>query len=435
MKEHKVEKRRKDPSDFATVDKVLDNKSVKILTSLQNRKKLFNLSGSISTGKEASIFTGMSILNLNSKFTDSNSDENKEKTADLKKYSFSLENSSEPINLIPVAIKIFKTSTMFFKDRSKYIENEKRFSNFCTSNSRKLIKIWAEKEVRNLKRLIKNGIPCPVPIYLKKNIIVMNLIGDVAIKNNIENSVLPDISSCSIDFIPAVRLKDSPITENLYFQAVEILKNMFLKANLVHADFSEYNLLVYREKVYVIDVGQSIDKDHENAFYFLITDITNINSFFRSKKIDVSTENDIFIEITGLRIPAYLKDIKLNKNSFIPSSLSEIANAEDVKLFMSDESISCDSIEDSLESSNLTATEIADIEILKEETVEFTGNQTINYFEENKDKIDICKRKMNNIKISQNENKTRKRIVKEMNKERRKNRSEKKKKKNEIKKN
>ena len=54
-----------------------------------------------------------------------------------------------------VAIKIFKTSILVFKDREKYIEGEHRFRRAPSRcNPRKLIKIWAEKELRNLKRIV-----------------------------------------------------------------------------------------------------------------------------------------------------------------------------------------------------------------------------------------------------------------------------------------
>ena len=53
-----------------------------------------------------------------------------------------------------LAIKIYKTSILIFKDREKYIDGEFRFRRAPSRcNPRKLIKIWAEKEMRNLKRI------------------------------------------------------------------------------------------------------------------------------------------------------------------------------------------------------------------------------------------------------------------------------------------
>lgn len=49
----------------------------------------------------------------------------------------------------------------------------------CKGNPRKMIKLWAEKEIRNLKRIQQAGsIPCPKPILVKSNVLVMSFIGD-----------------------------------------------------------------------------------------------------------------------------------------------------------------------------------------------------------------------------------------------------------------
>ena len=76
------------------------------------------------------------------------------------------------------AIKIYKTSILIFKDREKYIEGERRFRRAPSRcNPRKLIKIWAEKELRNLKRIYQSEIPCPEPIRVKTNVLVMKFLG------------------------------------------------------------------------------------------------------------------------------------------------------------------------------------------------------------------------------------------------------------------
>lgn len=53
-----------------------------------------------------------------------------------------------------IAIKIYKTSILIFKDRERYVDGEFRFRRgHCKGNPRKMIKLWAEKELRNLKRI------------------------------------------------------------------------------------------------------------------------------------------------------------------------------------------------------------------------------------------------------------------------------------------
>ena len=51
-------------------------------------------------------------------------------------------------------MKIFKTSILVFKDRDKYVSGDYRFRNgYSRHNPRKMVKMWAEKEFRNLTRL------------------------------------------------------------------------------------------------------------------------------------------------------------------------------------------------------------------------------------------------------------------------------------------
>lgn len=77
------------------------------------------------------------------------------------------------------AIKIFKTSILIFKDRERYVSGEFRFRHGqCKGNPRKMVKQWAEKEVRNLKRIRMCGkINVPWPYFLKNNVIIMEFVG------------------------------------------------------------------------------------------------------------------------------------------------------------------------------------------------------------------------------------------------------------------
>ena len=49
---------------------------------------------------------------------------------------------------------------------------------FKKMNPRKMIRMWCEKELFNLKLLLKAGIPCPEPVCIKKHILFMRFIGD-----------------------------------------------------------------------------------------------------------------------------------------------------------------------------------------------------------------------------------------------------------------
>ncbi|KAI5168786.1 RIO kinase 1 [Pancytospora epiphaga] len=380
MDKCKEEKRRKDKSDHATADKVLDPNTLSILTKLQKREKIFDLSGTISSGKEANIYTARCSTSLVSKFISTNVDEEK---------------------IVPVVLKIYKTSTMVFKDRERYIVDEKRFANFCRNNSRKLVKVWAEKEVRNLKRMEKYGIPCPKPMYLKKSILIMSMIGEE---------------------IPAPRLKDAAVDdwESVYKECIMLLEQLYQKAGLVHADFSEYNLIYHNKRVFVIDVGQSIEKSQDNSNMFLLMDIRNCNDFFERKGVSINSDVEVFERITGLKIPHYLKrDGKLSKDTFIPTRITEVANMEDYALFIPDKpDINGNNSECRVESRSY---ETEDNEISNEESVSSNKEELDNPVV----KIDVCLRRLRLKKPEITEdaekgyNKERKRLVKEMNRDRR----------------
>merc|ERR1719354_657274 len=184
------------------------------------------------------------------------------------------------------AIKIYKTSIMVFKDRDRYITGEHRFRSGFGKNPRKMIKVWAEKEARNLVRLRNGGVPCPVLDFLKGHVLVMDFIG----KNG----------------VPAPLLKDVNLTESkyreLYLECILIVRKMYHKCNLVHADLSEFNLLYHNGSIVVIDVSQSVEHDHPSALEFLRSDCTNINHFFGKNKVCVLSLQELFNFVTDVTI-------------------------------------------------------------------------------------------------------------------------------------
>jgi len=67
---------------------------------------------------------------------------------------------------------------------------------------------------------------------------------------------------------------------DLYVEMLTIMRVMYRKCKLIHADLSEYNVLYHQCHLYVIDVSQSVEQDHPRAFDFLRSDIRNIEDFF-----------------------------------------------------------------------------------------------------------------------------------------------------------
>jgi RIO kinase 1 len=220
----------KDKSDRATSEQVLDPRTRIILFKMIGRELIQEVNGCVSTGKEANVYHALTPTSTH------------------------------------IALKIYKTSILVFKDRDRYVTGEYRFRRgYSRRNPRKMVRLWAEKEMRNLKRLVSAGIPCPEPIEVRENILVMGFLGDE------EGWASP-------------RLKDADIPSALYPALYEELvlnvRKMYHTCKLVHADLSEYNILFHGGHLCIIDVSQSVEHDHPSAFDFLRSDIKNIEDFF-----------------------------------------------------------------------------------------------------------------------------------------------------------
>ena len=57
------------------------------------------------------------------------------------------------------------------------MSGDPRFRSYSNGNPRKMVKMWAEKEMRNLARLHAAGIRCPKPVQLRTHVLVMEFIG------------------------------------------------------------------------------------------------------------------------------------------------------------------------------------------------------------------------------------------------------------------
>ncbi|KAG5941125.1 hypothetical protein E4U59_001928 [Claviceps monticola] len=247
----------KDKADRATSEQVLDQRTRMILLQMINRGFVSEVHGAISTGKEANVYGGVLV---------------DDKTGDA----------------IQKAIKVYKTAILVFKDREKYITGEHRFKGgFDKGNNRKMVKLWAEKEFRNLRRIYNAGIPCPEPITLKLHVLVMGFLGDK------KGWAYP-------------RLRDAVLTgddveqqwRSLYIQLLGVMRKMHQVCRLVHADLSEYNILYNKGLLYIIDVSQSVEPDHLRSLEFLRMDIKNVGDFFRRKSVDTLSDRAIFNFIT-----------------------------------------------------------------------------------------------------------------------------------------
>lgn len=240
----------KDKADRATTEQVLDPRTRMILFKLLGRGIIHEVNGCVSTGKEANVYFAPSP------------------TGDC-------------------AIKVYKTSILVFKDRDKYVTGEFRFRHgYSKHNPRKMVRLWAEKEMRNLNRLHNCGVPCPKPFVLRGHVLVMEFMG--------ENGW------------PSPKLKDAQLSDGkareLYLECILAMRKLYQNCKLVHADLSEYNILYSKGHICVIDVSQAVEHDHPQALEFLRKDCANITDFFRRKHVAVMTVKELFDFVTDITI-------------------------------------------------------------------------------------------------------------------------------------
>ncbi|EDV51442.1 serine/threonine-protein kinase RIO1 [Drosophila erecta] len=293
----------RDKHDRATAEQVMDPRTRMILFKLLNRGMIQEINGCISTGKEANVYHAVS------------------------------KNGEEEF-----AIKIYKTSILVFKDRDKYVSGEFRFRHgYCKHNPRKMVRTWAEKEMRNYLRMRNAGVPVPEPILLRSHVLVMRF--------------------CGRDGWPAPKLKDVELSTSkareLYRDCVVIMWRIYNQCRLVHADLSEFNILLQDGQLVIIDVSQSVEHDHPHSFDFLRKDCTNISEFFRKRAVATMTVKELFDFITDQtittenmeecleRISERIKDRDFDaisaqekideavwQNTYIPKRLDEVRHFE-----------------------------------------------------------------------------------------------------------
>ncbi|CAI9754391.1 unnamed protein product [Fraxinus pennsylvanica] len=289
-------------ADRATVEQAIDPRTRMVLFKMLNRGVFNDINGCISTGKEANVYHA----------TKSDCQE--------------------------MAIKVYKTSVLVFKDRDRYVQGDYRFRyGYCKHNPRKMVKTWAEKEMRNLMRLRAAGIRCPAPLLLRLHVLVMEFIGKAG--------------------WAAPRLKDAALSLDKlregYVEMIMAMRTLYQKCKLVHGDLSEYNILYFEGHLYIIDVSQSVDLDHPHALDFLREDCIHVSDFFRKHGIAVMTIRELFDFIVDPTIDddsvdGYLEAVQQKilargdvisaeeeiadsvfVQSFIPKTLDHVKNAED----------------------------------------------------------------------------------------------------------
>jgi len=232
-------------SERATVEEVFDQATRMVIYELLNSGVLYEVHGVVNAGKEARVYWGT----------------NKE-GKDL-------------------AVKVYLTaSAEFRKGMFKYIEGDYRFKG-VKRDTRSMIFAWAQKEFRNLEQADRAKVRVPKPVAVKNNVLVMEFIG----KDGVNAPSLKE------------QAPDDP--EKVYGVLLTFLKRLYSKADLVHGDLSEYNVMMWKGKPVIFDVAQAVPTSQPMAEFFLRRDLTNVNRFFSRLGVTVLSVEEAYKRVVG----------------------------------------------------------------------------------------------------------------------------------------
>jgi len=232
-------------SERATLEEVFDQATRMVIYKFLTEGILNEVHGVVSAGKEARVYWGK---------------------------------NKEGKNL---AVKIYLTSSAEFKKGMfKYIEGDYRFKG-VKHDTRSLIFAWAQKEFRNLEQATRAGVTVPKPIAVKNNVLVMEFIG--------ENGVSA----------PSLKEQVPVEPEKTYRMILKHVERLYRKADLVHGDLSEYNVMVWRGMPVLFDMSQSVPTSHPLAKFLLERDLTNLNRFFNRFGVSVLSADEAYKLVTG----------------------------------------------------------------------------------------------------------------------------------------
>lgn len=239
--EDKVEawrRRVKDEDERKTYDEVFDRSTLVLLQRFISKGTFDTLDFPIATGKEGNVFRA------------------------------SGEEGAR-------AVKIYRVSTATYRALTKYIEGDPRFLR-VGGNRRKIIFAWAQKEFKNLERMRQHGVRVPRPVTVRNNVLVMEYLGS-------PEAPAPELRRVTVD---------DP--EALYDLLLEDMRRIH-RAELVHGDLSEYNVLVWEGAPWIIDVGQAVHLDHPQAEAWFRRDMENMARYF-TRLLDRPMDADTLAE-------------------------------------------------------------------------------------------------------------------------------------------
>jgi RIO kinase 1 len=231
--------------EYEALEEVFDRSTLMLIYEFMNKGVIDEIHGVVKAGKEARVYWGKN-----------------KKGREL-------------------AIKIYLVvSAEFRKGMLKYIEGDPRFRGF-RRDTRSLIFAWAQKEFRNLQQAKAAKVRVPTPITVRKNVLIMDFIGKDGVS------------------APSMKEKPPKNPEKAYNELLTYLNRLYNKAELVHGDLSEYNIMFWKGYSVLFDMAQAVPLSHPMAEFLLRRDLTNLNRFFSRLNINTFSLEECYKKVTG----------------------------------------------------------------------------------------------------------------------------------------
>jgi RIO kinase 1 len=229
--------------DYQVIEEVFDKSTLMVIYDFMNKQVIDEIHGVVNAGKEARVYWG--------------------KDPDGKE----------------LAIKIYLTSSAEFKKGMlPYIEGDPRFAH-VRRDTRSLIYTWAQKEFKNLQRAKEAGVNVPEALAVQKNVLIMEFIGKDG------------------ERAPLMKETELEDAEKVFKRLLTSVKRLYGKAGLVHADLSEYNIMIWKGKPVIFDVAQSVLVKHPMADRFLRRDLENLHRYFKRQVPDIVSVDEMYEKV------------------------------------------------------------------------------------------------------------------------------------------
>jgi RIO kinase 1 len=231
--------------EYEVLEEVFDRSTLMVIYDFLNKGTIDEIHGVVKAGKEARVYWG------------------KDKQGN------------------ELAIKIYLVlSSEFRKGILKYIEGDPRFTG-VRRDSRSLMFAWAQREFKNLEQATAAKVRVPKPVAVRNNVLLMEFIGKEGVS------------------APSLKEQSPKNPSRAYGIILDYLNRLYIKAELVHGDLSEYNIMVWRARPVLFDMAQAVPTSHPMAEFLLRRDLTNLNKFFSRLNVNVPSIDECYAQVTA----------------------------------------------------------------------------------------------------------------------------------------